>query len=127
MSKGSEAINNEFKKFAKAEKERVDETIKGNRNEAYCKWYATKELNFDRQSLGDFFTQINASDPTTGSCGQVIAVKRAADTIAAFDRAYKFRRQARLDNVPRQDCMSAMDKKYWEFISDALAKLAESA
>jgi hypothetical protein len=125
MSKGSNAINGDFKTFAKAEMKRVEETQKGNTNEACCYWYADSELSFKRESLWDFFTQVDATSPP--SCGQIMAVKRAADTVAAFDRAYKFRRQARLDNIPRQSCVSAMDKTYWEFISDALKNMAEMA
>ena len=125
MSKGSDAIDGDFKTFAKAEKKRVEEIIKGNANAARCYWYADSELSFKRQSMWDFFTQVDASSPP--SCGQIMAVKRAVDTVAAFDRAYKFRRQARLDNVPRQSCVSAMDKMYWEFISDALKNMAKMA
>jgi hypothetical protein len=126
MSNGSDAINGDFKTFAKAEAKRVEETIDGNSNEKRCYWYATDDLTFKRSTLWDFFTKMDKDSPATGSCGQVMAVKRAVDTVAAFDRAYKFRRQARLDNVPRQDCIANMDFKYWEFISDALAKLAET-
>ena len=123
MSNGSEALL-DFKTFAKAEKQRAQEASDAAVNAKQCYWYADDKLSFKRDSLWGFFEKQDEAKPS--HCGEIIAAKRAADTMASFDRAYKFRRQARLDNCPRYSCVAKMDLKYWDKISDALKTWAES-
>jgi len=120
MSSGVEGLK-DFETFAKAEEERAKAFAKAQNNQAQNYWYADADLAFKRESMHAFFESL----APLVSCGEVTANKRAADTVAAFDRAYKFRRQARLDNVPRQTCVVNMDVYYWGMIADALKVLAK--
>lgn len=123
MSSGTEGLK-DFEEFAKAEKKRAENFANAQSNKAKSYWYADSELKFKRDSMWDFFSQINSGSNV--SSGEITANKRAADTVAACDRAYKFRRQARLDNVPRQTCLSDMDKYYWDNMYTALKAMTET-
>jgi hypothetical protein len=99
----------DFDTFAKEEKARVEAYAKSQRNEKSSEWYADKKLQFKRESMQQFFEK--KAKKRAGH--KFVAAKRAADTIASYDRAYKFRIQSRLDNVPRQDAELEMDQYYW--------------
>ena len=121
MSDGASGLD-DFKTFAKAEKTRSDNMADASSNKAASAWYADDKLDFKRESMWDFFEQTDADKPF--KCVEVIANKRAADTVAAFDRAYKFRIQARMDNLPKFGITSVMDSDYWDVIAAALEQLA---
>jgi hypothetical protein len=123
MSDGAAGLEN-FTTFAKAEKKRSEQMADASCNKDKSYWYADDKLTFERKSMWDFFEQQESSKPTR--CGETLTNKRAADTMAAFDRAYKFRIQARMDCLPKFGVSSAMDGDYWDNIADALTVLANA-